>query len=212
MGASDVQMALGWWICHQDPSRSLSLGGVILPLCARCSGIYLFLGICLWAGLLAGRPSGSRSLAIPAAAAAAGCAALLGQWTGAQLGLWTSTPLSRVLTGIVCGGGIGWLLHTAFGLRLLGRQQRRWPAAVAFGASSGGFLLLLLLGPPWTPAAHFVGAASLAGFFSTGAWIQAILLSFVITDRDGSPRRLIIAAIVIPVVILEAVAMSVIRI
>ncbi len=212
MSGTDVQMILGWWICHQDPARSLSLGGATLPLCARCTGIYLFLGLCLWTGLLAGRPSGMRSLAIPAAAAAAGCAALLGQWLGAQMGLWTSTPLSRILTGLACGSGIGWLVHTAFGLRLLRCQPRPWLAAAAFGVGSGGFLAILLVAPPWPVAAHVAGAASLAGFFSAGAWIQAILLSFVLTDRDGVPRRLPIAFIVIPAIILEAAAMSVIRI
>ncbi len=212
MSGTDLQMALGWWICHQDPARSLSLGGATLPLCARCTGIYLFLGLGLWAGLLAGRPAGTRALAIPAAAAAAGCAALLGQWLGAQAGLWTSTPLSRILTGLACGSGIAWLIHTAFGLRLLRGRPRPWPAAAAFAAASVGFLLLLLIAPPWPIAAHVAGAVSLAGVLTTGAWIQAILLSFVLTDREGLPRRLPIAAIVIPATAIEAVAMSVIRI
>jgi uncharacterized membrane protein len=212
MDMSDVQMALGWWICHQDPDRSLSLGGVVLPLCARCTGIYLFLGLCLWWGLLAGRPAGVKSLVIPAAAAVAGCAALLGQWTAAQLGLWPSTSLNRLLTGLACGAGIGWLLHTALGLRLLVGKRSPWPAAIACGAASTAALLVLLLRPPWPVAAHLTGAVSLAGFFSASGWIQAILLSFVITDREGQPRRWLVAAVATAAVILEAVAMSLIRI
>ena len=128
MSLTDAQMALGWWICHQDPDRSLRLGEMLLPMCARCTGIYLFLGICLWAGLLAGRPTGIRSLAVPAAAAAAGCGVLLVQWLGAQMGLWTSTPLNRILTGLLCGAGIGWLLHTAMGLRMMTGTRRPWTA------------------------------------------------------------------------------------
>lgn len=31
---------LGFSVCHQLTSRSLSMGGVVLPVCARCSGIY----------------------------------------------------------------------------------------------------------------------------------------------------------------------------
>lgn len=36
--------------CHQDPVRSLSLAGAVLPVCARCTGIYLgaWLGWALW--------------------------------------------------------------------------------------------------------------------------------------------------------------------
>lgn len=212
MSLADLEMALGWWICHQDPARSLDLGGTTLPMCARCTGIYLFLGLCLWAGLLAGRPSGVLSLAVPAATAAAGSVALLVQWMGAQAGLWTSTDTNRILTGLACGAGIGWLVHTAFGLRLLAGRRRRWPAVLLFGGASGSALLVLFMAPPWPVASLAIGAASLAGFFSAAAWIQAILLSFVLTDGKGEPRRLAIAAIVIPAIILEAIAMSIIRI
>jgi len=32
---------MGFSVCHQLPSRSLSIGDVILPICSRCSGIYI---------------------------------------------------------------------------------------------------------------------------------------------------------------------------
>lgn len=37
----------GWFgfHCHREASRSLSLGGTVLPVCARCSGIYFGLGL-----------------------------------------------------------------------------------------------------------------------------------------------------------------------
>ena len=31
---------IGFSVCHQLPSRSLIIGGIILPICSRCSGIY----------------------------------------------------------------------------------------------------------------------------------------------------------------------------
>jgi len=33
--------AVGYAICHQIPSHTIHIGGVPLPLCARCTGIYL---------------------------------------------------------------------------------------------------------------------------------------------------------------------------
>jgi uncharacterized membrane protein len=36
--------------CHQDPARSIALAGAVLPVCARCTGIYLgaWLGWAIW--------------------------------------------------------------------------------------------------------------------------------------------------------------------
>lgn len=47
-------LAEGWFgfQCHRDPSRALTVGGLALPVCARCFGIYAGLG----AGALVLRP------------------------------------------------------------------------------------------------------------------------------------------------------------
>ncbi len=37
----DKTQAIGYAVCHQIPARSFHLGGERLPLCARCTGIYL---------------------------------------------------------------------------------------------------------------------------------------------------------------------------
>ncbi len=39
-------VAEGWFgfQCHRDPGRALAVGGVALPVCARCFGIYAGLG------------------------------------------------------------------------------------------------------------------------------------------------------------------------
>src|SRR5512137_462061 len=33
--------AIGYAVCHQIPERSFHVGAFVLPLCARCSGMYL---------------------------------------------------------------------------------------------------------------------------------------------------------------------------
>jgi len=32
---------IGFSVCHQLPAKSLNIGGIYLPICARCSGIYI---------------------------------------------------------------------------------------------------------------------------------------------------------------------------
>jgi uncharacterized membrane protein len=35
-----VVEAIGGPICHHDPARTLAIGGELLPVCARCTGLY----------------------------------------------------------------------------------------------------------------------------------------------------------------------------
>ena len=45
---NDLLFAVGRMICHQRPDRSFFIDGHQLPVCARCTGIYLS----SWAGLV----------------------------------------------------------------------------------------------------------------------------------------------------------------
>jgi len=44
---------IGSRVCHQDAARSFSVGGVPLPLCARCTGLHLGVPLGILAGLVA---------------------------------------------------------------------------------------------------------------------------------------------------------------
>lgn len=37
---------LGASVCHQIPERSLKMGGLVLPICSRCCGIYIGFFVC----------------------------------------------------------------------------------------------------------------------------------------------------------------------
>lgn len=89
-------------VCHQIPVRSPFLGGVQLAICDRCAGIYLglVLGVATvgWGHRLwrrAGRHDRSVLLGslVPAGV----------DWIGPILGLWSSVPASRALTGMMFG-------------------------------------------------------------------------------------------------------------
>jgi len=50
--------AIGYAVCHQDAEHTLSLGGRLLPLCSRCTGMYL--GTLVAMTYLLGRRRASR--------------------------------------------------------------------------------------------------------------------------------------------------------
>jgi uncharacterized membrane protein len=95
--------------CHQARVRSFALGGQLLPVCARCTGIYLGLA----AGALVVRPR----LGMRAALSWVGSAALLMlvDVGTERFGLRAELPLLRALTGFMLGYPIAAALSQGLG-------------------------------------------------------------------------------------------------
>jgi uncharacterized membrane protein len=90
--------------CHQHPNRSFSLMGEKLACCERCAAIYgsiLVVGLLFAAARIRFRKPFLYEVALLALPAAVD--------GGAQaLGMWQSTPGSRVLSGLFLGVAICW--------------------------------------------------------------------------------------------------------
>jgi len=111
--------AIAYSVCHRIPSHSFSVNGHPLPLCARCSGMYLgaFLGLVV---LLPGRKAGFPSRPILAVLAVLLLAVAL-DGVNSYLTLLPNEwnlyePLNwlRMATGSGLGIGIGAVLSAAF--------------------------------------------------------------------------------------------------
>jgi uncharacterized membrane protein len=92
-------------MCHRMPERVLSVGGVAMPLCSRCAGIWL--GISLGATLAWPRlPLRVLRVVLPAA-----IGVLLVELVTQDLGLHPIWHSTRMLTGLAVGlpfgGAIG---------------------------------------------------------------------------------------------------------
>jgi uncharacterized membrane protein len=83
---------IGHVVCHQNPERSLWIGGAPLPVCARCTGIYggVFLALLL-------RGKWRRSWLVAA------IVLLALDWSSEALGLRPAWAPLRVLTGAFLG-------------------------------------------------------------------------------------------------------------
>ena len=105
---------VGSLVCHQRPLRSFHLAGAQLPVCGRCTGLYVSAGAGATAAWIAGRRrrrrwSGARwarwrvwliGSALPTLASVGGEAA--GWWAGSNAG--------RAAAGIPLGFAVGVLL------------------------------------------------------------------------------------------------------
>lgn len=129
--------AIGFAICHRIDLRSFHLGDRPLPLCARCSGIYL--GALFGLGTLAalgrtragGLPPGRVLIAL---VAGIGLMGLDGVNSYASLfpglpTLYTPTNGLRLVTGVLTGLALSALLYPVFNQTL----WRRWTSAPVVG-------------------------------------------------------------------------------
>jgi uncharacterized membrane protein len=94
------------FVCHQLPERTLQIGGHLLPLCARCTGIYsgFLIGILFQ---MAVRKNLNR---LPSLRITAVCIlfilALVTEAVGEKMGLWELPGQARFLLGLLCGSAL----------------------------------------------------------------------------------------------------------
>ena len=108
---ADALMAAFDPVCHQLFDRSPHVDGTPFAVCHRCFGAYVGLA----AGSLVFTLTRGRSLMAWSPFLLLTMAALPGviDWSGDVLGLWTNTPISRLLTGGWFGVWAGMLLGSA---------------------------------------------------------------------------------------------------
>jgi uncharacterized membrane protein len=103
-GLAGIASALDRWFafqCERDPSRTFHVGGAMLPVCARCLGIYLGLGF----GALVLRP---RLAVWPLRLWVGGASLLmLVDVVSEYLGLRPAWAILRLLTGLLLAYPVG---------------------------------------------------------------------------------------------------------
>ena len=137
-------MAVGSAVCHQDPAHSFLVYGRQIPLCARCTGMYLgallSLAFHFWQGKQGSLPP--RKMVIPLgllflAFAVDG----LNSWAaslGTGWNFYETTNLTRLVTGTGAGLVIGAVLAPIF-------NQTAWASWVKASALPNGKKLAVLL-------------------------------------------------------------------
>jgi uncharacterized membrane protein len=116
----------GGFVCHQIPERSFVVDGHPLPLCARCTGLYLgtalggLLG--LWRAFLS---RGSLVQGTPAIWVWLGVVGLVVHASGEHWGFWAASNLERAAAGALGGLALGWALVSLLLLRPMSEMVHR---------------------------------------------------------------------------------------
>jgi uncharacterized membrane protein len=200
----------GYAVCHCLPSRTLTVGGAYLPVCARCAGVYA--GIATTYVFLVTR-RGFKINALPSFGVSLGVAALLlpmaADGLSSYLGLRATTNVVRFATGLAGGAALPVFAFPLLSPELVmgeGKKKAvrpfgRWfdyPAWLGLAAAVGAFVLRA---PAWAyyPLAAFIIAGLVAIFFNLSLVIWEMIL-----ERAGRwgrrPWTLVPAALTVALV------------
>jgi uncharacterized membrane protein len=166
--------AIGYAVCHRIDGRSFHLGSRALPLCARCTGMYL--GVWVGLGVMAVR-GGRRAAALPprpVLAVLLGFIALMGiDGVNSYASLFPGVPALyapqnwlRLITGTLTGLSLAALIYPVFNQTLWSDWEAR-PALAGFGdllwmvALAAGVVALVLSG--WDVVLYPLALLSAAG-------------------------------------------------
>lgn len=190
--------AMGFGVCHQIHTHSFTIGGHQLPLCARCTGIYLgaIVGLAMLSVLR------RRSVRLPAGA----MLPVLGLFFVSMVadglnstaqaigpaGLWDTTNITRIVTGALSGLAVPFFFYPVFNLSLWQRDLRNRESVLDHPFQLLGYLLaagvavaLVLDGGAWLywPLAllSIVGAVALLTMTNT-------MLVLMLARREGKAR------------------------
>ena len=163
----------GYAVCHCLPSRTLTVGGHLLPVCSRCTGIYI--GIAATYIFLISR-RGFKVNALPSLWASLAVAAMLLPMSvdgvSSYLGFRETTNILRFLTGLVAGAAL-----PIFAFPLLS------PELIVGGGKRG---VVRPFGGPWD-GVIWLGLLAAAGalVFAPWPWLYYPLAILIVAGLAG---------------------------
>jgi uncharacterized membrane protein len=104
-GLGSAAYSIGAIVCHQRPERSFHAGGVQVPVCARCTGLYVAGALGALAGWLGASAAPRRTRALIAVASVPTALTLAVEWSG----LAAPGNLMRAGAALPLGAAAAWL-------------------------------------------------------------------------------------------------------
>jgi uncharacterized membrane protein len=197
----------GYAVCHGLPSRSITVGGYFLPVCSRCTGIYLGIAV-TYVFLIVRR--GFKVNALPSLGVSLAVAAMLlpmaVDGVSSYAGLRGTTNTMRFLTGLAAGAALPIFAFPLLSPELIvdGRKKkvvrpfgRAWDYAIWLGALAAAGALVFV---PWAglyyPLTILVVAGLVGIFFNLSLVVWEMVL-----ERAGRwgrrPQTLAVAALTV---------------
>lgn len=205
----------GYAVCHQIPERSLVIGGRALPVCARCTGIFLGFTITFLALAISFGGGGARRLSrVAMVVVGALTLPLLIDAITSYAGIRETTNWVRLATGGLAGAAVAALVFPlAAGQLAKVTAARQEPARPAFAPTL--FLvpvsLTLVASASWG-GAYGVWAATVVGAVVFTLVVLNLTLTTLVLERVramvASPPASVLVAVSMVAVLTELVVFN----
>jgi len=189
----------GYAFCHRITARSFTIAGRQLPLCARCTGMYLGVFLTFFLLLLAGRGRWKEMPPLPILLVLLGFIGIMGiDGLNSYSHFFPNAPhlyepqnWLRLLTGMGTGLAMGLFIFAALAQVLWRQGERR--AVIGSWREFGGLLLLaslaiLLVLSNQPPMLYVLGLMSAAGVVLILTCLNSIIL-LVLLKRDAQANH-----------------------
>jgi len=133
---------IGSLVCHQVPDRTIPIGNNLLPLCARCTGIYtgFFIGLAyqfaLWQNKIRKLPALKISILSSLV-----IVVLIFDAVGSYLQIWTTPNHIKLILGLLGGSSISLFLFPPFNFSLFPCREKE--SGMTFWWEYTGLIFLL---------------------------------------------------------------------
>jgi uncharacterized membrane protein len=166
------------YICHQLPERTLTVDGRLLPLCARCTGIYIgFIVGFIYQFVRMRKVSELPSIGLCSLLAVSICI-LVVDGIGEKTHIWYLSNDIRYLIGLLCGSSFSVIL-----LPLFNSFYRHYSTQLTITTThyvSILMLLLLLYTDPFFVASYYIySILSILGFIIIYSVVNLIFIGMV---------------------------------
>jgi uncharacterized membrane protein len=204
------------FVCHQDPSRTLTIASRLLPLCARCTGIYASF-LFVWIGLQSVRSTRRWVLGRPVEAAPGAVALAVGLLlSAAEAREIFRLPLTaRMLVGALAGTGLALILRPLFNQLVSGRKKGEKAHLAALAVSGICLVVLVLLSLLDTRFTYYVlGYGSALGVVALYVVANLNVASLVLNGSRGHVTRIRIvnlALFTLGLILAEVLLISVLK-
>jgi len=146
---------LGFSVCHQLPVRTLLFGKILMPVCARCTGIYIgFLFTIVFLFIVFRKRESDLPPVYVIVAAVVFILSAIVDGFFSYLGFYNTNNIIRIITGYMFGAGISIIIYPVFVHQYFKNFQRKkifysYKQFIYFIIFSFFSILLQILSPSW---------------------------------------------------------------